>query len=496
MQTQVQKIVIVGGGTAGWMTAAMLKKILANAVNIELVESEAIGIIGVGEATIPPIRLFNNVLGINEAEFIKATKASIKLAIKFENWRTEGESYFHTFGAPGKSMAFCPFHHFWLKEQAINKKDIWQYDLNYLCAINGQFDKLKTQNPFYDIPYAYHFDAALYGQFLRSYAEAWGVKRTEGIIDNVIQNSESGYIESVQLQSGDIISGDLFIDCSGAKGLLIHQTLNTGYEDWSHWLPCDRAVAVASERFSKSALYTRSIAHYAGWQWQIPLQHRNGNGLVYSSRHISDEQAVDLLLNNLGSDSLSEPKLVKFRTGRTRKQWNRNVIAIGLSSGFLEPLESTSIYLIQSAIVRLLNLFPNQGIDNRQRNEYNQQSEIEYSHIRDFIILHYIQNERNNNKFWHEMQQVELPERLQHKMELFKKQGVLVQEQYDIFLDSSWLQVMVGQGITPQSYHPLANNIKQQELSSMLENIRLSKLKPLEQMPSHDNFLNTLMQSI
>ncbi|MBT8075747.1 MAG: tryptophan 7-halogenase, partial [Gammaproteobacteria bacterium] len=363
MKDRIRKVVVVGGGTAGWMSAALIKRVLGGAVEVELVESESIGIVGVGEATIPPIQHVNAVLGLDEAEFLRETKSTVKLAIRFENWRVQGEQYYHTFGAPGKSQAFCHFHHFWTRAQSGGfKTDLWDYDLNYLCCEENKFVKLQAQDKMWDMPYAYHFDASLYGVFLRKYSEKRGVKRTEGLIEDVNINAESGHVESLVLKGGAVIEGDLFIDCSGIRGLLIHQKLNTGYDDWGHWLPCDRAMAVPSERFEETLPFTRSIAHSAGWQWRIPLQHRNGNGLVYSSRHYSDDQAADILLNNLESKALADPKIIPFRTGRTRQQWNRNVIAVGLSSGFLEPLESTSIYLIQSAIVRLLHLFPHAGV--------------------------------------------------------------------------------------------------------------------------------------
>ncbi|WAJ70552.1 tryptophan halogenase family protein [Catenovulum adriaticum] len=494
MDKTIQKVVIVGGGTAGWMTAAMLKKILGNTIEIELVESETIGIVGVGEATIPPIQIFNQVLGLNEAEFLKATQATIKLAIKFDNWRVNGESYYHTFGAPGKSLAFCPFHHFWLKGKALGiQDDIWQYDFNYWCAKHNKFAKLNAQDPVYDLPYAYHFDATLYGQYLRQFSENLKVKRTEGIIKKVNTNSATGYVETLQLENGELISGDLFVDCSGARGLLTHKTFNTGYEDWSHWLPCDKAVAVPSERFVQTLPYTRSIAHKAGWQWRIPLQHRNGNGLVYSSQYYTDDEAENLLLNNLESKPLAAPKFIQFRTGRTLKQWNRNVVAIGLSSGFLEPLESTSIYLIQSAIVRLLKLFPHQGINDELVGEYNRQSKLEYELIRDFIILHYHQNERTDSQFWLDMQRMDVPRRLKQKMALFKQNGSVFQDQLDIFLDSSWIQVMLGQGIEPNDYHPLVNAYSDEQLIQLLVNMRNAKANPVESISTHDEFLKSMV---
>jgi tryptophan halogenase len=490
MKNVIKKVVIVGGGTAGWISAALLKKVIGNSLEIELIESEAIGTVGVGEATIPPIRLLNNVLGINEAEFLRETKATIKLGIQFENWRVEDESYFHSFGAPGKSMAFCQFHHFWKRSQLLgDTSSLWDYDLNYLCAMQGKFAQINSKDSILELPYAYHFDASLYANFLRKFSEKMGVKRTEGIVQQVALNNESGFVESLTLKDGQVIAGDLFIDCSGFKGLLIQQQLGTGYDDWSHWLPCDRAVAIPSERFETTLPYTRSIAHSAGWQWRIPLQHRNGNGLVYSSAHYTDAEATDLLLSNLESKPLGDPNLIQFKTGRRRKQWNRNVLAVGLSSGFLEPLESTSIHLIQSAIVRLIHLFPHQGIDNSVVNEYNQQSKVEFEQIRDFLILHYHLNERNDSQFWRDLRNMEVPQSLLHKIQLFADSGKVFREQNDLFLESSWIQVMLGQGIIPKDYHPIANNISDEKLFEMLKSIKNIKHEPLSKLPSHDDFL-------
>ncbi|MBO9489328.1 tryptophan 7-halogenase [Endozoicomonas sp. G2_1] len=489
--TPIKKVVILGGGTAGWMSAALLKKLLGNTIDIELIESDAIGTIGVGEATIPPIQLLNKVLGINEEAFLAETKATIKLAIKFENWRVPGESYYHTFGSAGQPMAFGQFHHYLQRaQQAFDvTKTIWDYDLNYLCAEQGKFAQINTQNPVVELPYAYHFDAGLYAKFLRKLSEQMAVKRTEGTVEQVHQDSTNGFVKSLVLKSGEQIDGDLFIDCSGFRGLLTQQTLNTGFDDWSHWLPCDRAIAVPSKRHEKTVPYTRSIAHSAGWQWRIPLQHRNGNGLVYSSHHYSDQQATDILLSNLDSEAIGEPNYIKFTTGRRRKQWHRNVVAVGLSSGFLEPLESTSIHLIQSAIVRLVHLFPHHGIESSLVDEYNKQSKTEFEQIRDFLILHYHVNERTDSQFWRDMRYMNIPDSLQHKIELFKSDGRIFREQNDLFAESSWLQVMIGQGIQPKDYHPIANALSAEELRQMLVRLEQIKHEPLGKLPSHDRFL-------
>lgn len=496
MNKPIKKVVIVGGGTAGWMSAALLKKVMGPVIDVELVESEEIGRIGVGEATIPPIRHFNQALGIAEADFLRETKASIKLAIKFENWRVPGEGYFHTFGGAGKNIAFCPFHHYWLRAQQLgHKAQLWDYDLNYLCAQENKFAPINSQDPALEMQYAYHFDASLYASFLRKFSEKIGVKRTEGLIEQVGIHPDSGYVENLTLKNGSVIVGDLFIDCSGMRALLIQQKLGTGFEDWSHWLPCDRAIAVPSERLAVTLPYTRSIAHSAGWQWRIPLQHRNGNGIVYSSNHYSQDEAANILLNNLDSKALAEPNFISFKTGRRLKQWNKNVIAVGLSSGFLEPLESTSIHLIQSAIVRLVKLFPHAGIDANNITEYNRQSKIEFEQVRDFIILHYHVNERTDSRFWRDLRAMEIPESLAHKINLFRTTGKIFREQDDLFLESSWLQVMLGQGILPGDYHPLANGVSETDLMDMLGNMRKIKQSPLSHLPSHDEFLMQVCKS-
>jgi len=490
MHTPVRKLVIAGGGTAGWMAAALLKKVFAQELDVELVESEDIGIIGVGEATIPPIQIFNQYLGLDEKEFLRETKATIKLAIKFENWRVKGESYYHTFGAPGATLGVTNFQHYWLRAKELGlKQSLWDFDLNYLSCEQGKFNKIKTPNPVYDMPYAYHFDSALYGKYLRKLAEQAGVIRTEGLIEHVTQNAETGFIQSLQLKDGREVTGDLFIDCTGLRGLLIRKTLGVAYEHWDHYLPANSALAVPTERFEHTLPYTRSIAHSAGWQWRIPLTHRNGNGIVYSSTYLSDDQAYQTLMSNLDSNALAEPKKINFETGRTTEQWHKNVVAIGLSSGFLEPLESTSIHLIQSGIVRLMKMFPNHGISNAQISAYNAESKDEFETIRDFIILHYHVNERDDSDFWRDMRQMAIPHRLQEKLALFKETGAIFNDANDIFRDSSWLQVMLGQGLVPVDYHPAARAYPKDLLLEMMQNISHAKQQPLQKLTGHDEFL-------
>ena len=496
MGGRIAKVVVVGGGTAGWMSAALIRRVLGAQVAVEVVESEAIGIVGVGEATIPPIQVLNAVLGIAEGEFLRETRASIKLAIRFEGWRVPGEAYFHTFGTPGRNHAFSDFQHFWRRGQQLGVAgSLWDYDLNALCCQAGVFGRPRTQDPFLEVPHAYHFDSALYGQYLRRISEANGVVRTEGLIAQVLVDPESGHVRTLRLQDGRSVQGDLFVDCSGMRGLLIQQTLGVGYEDWSHWLPCDRALAVPSERLATTLPYTRSMAHRAGWQWQIPLQHRIGNGLVYSSRHMGDDEAAATLLANLPGPALAEPRLIPFRTGRARAQWARNVCAVGLSSGFLEPLESTSIHLIQSAIVRLLKLFPHEGITPALVDAYNAQSALEFETIRDFIILHYHLNERTDSDFWRDLRHMAVPARLRDKIALFRATGHLFQDPFDIFKDASWLQVLVGQGVLPQDLHPIAASIPPAELAGVLADMAAGKARGLTGLLPHDDYIAAAMRA-
>lgn len=490
MQSKIKKVVIVGGGTSGWMSAALLKKVLGDLIDVELIESDQIGTLGVGEATIPPIRQVNDVLGINEAEFIRETQATIKLAIQFEHWGKKNQQYFHTFGSPGQSLPFCHYHHLWVRANQLGIDDnLWAHDLNYHACMAGKFAKLQVKDPLFEMKYAYHFDSGLYGQYLRKISEKMGVTRTEGLVEQVNLNPANGFVQSLTLQNQQVIDGDLFIDCSGFKGLLINQKLGTGFDDWSHWLPSNSAIAIPTERAKQTLPYTRSIAHSHSWQWQIPLQHRNGNGLVYSSRYCSDDEALKTLMDNLSTPSIGEAKLIHFKTGRTRKQWNKNVVAAGLASGFLEPLESTSIYMVQSAITRLLKFFPHNGIETESVAEYNRQSKSEYEQIRDFIILHYYLTQRTDSQFWRDMQTMEIPTRLTNKIAQFAANGTLIHDEFDVFWEASWLQVLHGQGITPQDYHPLANQFNEVKLQSIINNMKQSKQAPIHKMPSHDEFL-------
>lgn len=491
----VKNLVIVGGGTAGWITASLMAKVLGKTVSITLVESDKIGIIGVGEATIPPIQNFNAAIGIDEVEFLAATKGTIKLGIQFENWGQVGDSYMHAFGGIGKDFPFASFHHFWLRTQELGlDSDFWDFSVNYQAAKHNKFAKLSNiaGTNLAGINYAYHFDATLYANFLRDKCIEQGVQRIEGEIVEVKVSAENGYVDALVLSSGQVISADMFVDCSGQRALLIEQALNTGYEDWSHWLPCDRAMAVPSALVQPIVPYTRSIAHECGWQWRIPLQHRTGNGLVYSSRYMSDQQAQTLLLDNLDAEALAEPKVIPFRVGRRRKQWHKNVVAIGLSSGFLEPLESTSIHLIQSAATRFLKHFPHRGINQAQVAEFNRQSQYEMERIRDFIILHYKLNNRTDSQFWRHCQAMEVPESLQQKIELFGQTGNVYRDYQDLFTEVAWQQVMLGQGVRPSDYHPVAASLSAEQCQDLLNSLNTLIAKTVEQLPSHDDFLQQL----
>jgi tryptophan halogenase len=506
MANQIKNIVIVGGGTAGWMTSSLLAKVLGKTLNITLVESDNIGIVGVGEATIPPIVNFNSAIGIDEKEFLKATKGTIKLGIDFKNWNDTNESYMHAFGNIGKKFPFCDFHHFWhkaqqfvnenndIKNSSCDSKSFWDYSLNFQAAKQNKFAPINNI-PNTNLPglaYAYHFDAGLYAKFLRKHAEGMGVKRIEGTITTIKQNNSTGNIERLLLKNGNAIEGDLFIDCTGLAALLIEKTLSTGYEDYSHWLPCNRAMAVPCERNETTEPYTRSTAHHVGWQWRIPLQHRTGNGLVYSDKYLSDEEAKELLLNNLDGKPLAEPKIIPFKTGRRRKQWNKNVVSIGLSSGFFEPLESTNIHLIQTAVIRLVKFFPHNGINIEEVNEFNRQSKIEAEGIRDFIILHYKLNGRNDSEFWRACQRMEIPETLMNKIQLFKKSGKVFCNPDDLFTEIAWQQVMIGQGNLPNDHHPLVNTLTKHQVEDLMDNLKVLINRTVEKLPSHDEFLKSV----
>ncbi|WP_440903736.1 tryptophan halogenase family protein [Catenovulum sp. SX2] len=463
----VNKVVILGGGSAGWMCAAFLSRVFTN-LQISLVESNQYAPVGVGEATIPPIQLFNQILKIDEADFIQYTHATYKLGIQFNHWGKQGQSYLHAFGEVGKPLGLIPFIHYWLraaKQQQLSVDDFWQYSLNAQAAAQNQFVQAKhlagTRLP--GLTYAYHFDAALYADFLERISVQNGVSHIQGEVIEVLQNPQTLDISALKLADGQIIEGDLFIDCSGFKALLIDKSLNTPYQDWSHYLPADRAVVVQTDA-KLPLLYTQANAHKFGWSWQIPLKSRTGNGLVYSSKFASDDWAINTLLHASQGQTLHQPRIIQFKTGRYTKPWHKNVIAVGLASGFVEPMESTSLHMVQSSLLRLLKLMPNGQITPASQNMFNQLAEVEAERIRDFIVLHYFLNQRGDSKFWQHMRTMPIPESLQQKLDLFRQTGQVIRQQDELFSESSWQQVMLGQGLVPDNYHPLAEQISQQQL--------------------------------
>ena len=486
MNTGIKKVVIVGGGTAGWMAAALLSKTLGKVIDTTLVESDEIGTVGVGEATIPPLVTYNRLLDIKEQDFMAATQATFKLGISFENWRDVNENYIHSFGDTGTDHWTAGFQHFWLKDRERGSKvDFGDYCLELKAAKENKFAHLTKQG----LNYAFHIDATLFAKFLRKFSKKFRVNRIEGKVVEVNTHSENGFIESLTLDSGRKIEGDLFIDCTGFRGLLIEQALHTGYEDWSHWLPCDSAVAVQTESVIEAIPYTRSIAHESGWQWRIPLQHRVGNGLVYCSRYIDDDDARKLLLKNIVGGRLTEPRVINFRPGRRLKNWNKNVVTLGLSSGFLEPLESTSIHLIQRGIIRLMQLFPHNGIRQCDIDEFNQQSRVEIEHIRDFIILHYKVTNRQDSAFWRYCRSMSIPDSLAHRIDLFRETARVFKAPDELFAENSWIQVMLGQGIVPEQYHPVANVMSDQELTRFMQGIKSKVDKTVATLPRHQAYV-------
>lgn len=484
------RVVIAGGGTAGWMAAAALTRVLKNKVDVTLVESSEIGTVGVGEATIPTLVFFHKLLKLSEQEFMSETNATYKLGINFENWKDLDHSYLHAFGVTGKDCWAAGFQHFWLRGlQEGLSGDFGDYCLERQAAEANKFAHLPNNG----LNYAYHIDATSYAKFLRKLSEREGLTRIDAKINNVNLRQQDGFIESLDLDNGQRIEGDFFIDCTGFKGLLIEKAMHTGYEDWSHWLPCDSAVAVQTESTSEPLPYTRCIAHEAGWQWRIPLQHRVGNGMVYCSQYQSDDETIDKLLSNIDGKPLNDPRVIHFRTGRRRKQWNRNCLALGLASGFLEPLESTSIHLIQQGIVRFLRMFPEAGVVQEDINEFNQQADFDIEHIRDFIILHYHVTNRTDTPFWRHCRQMDVPASLRHRIDLFVKTGRIFREGSELF-DDSWQQVMIGQGLMPQSYHPIVDTMSRDELEALLTQITSQIRRTVEKLPPHEEYLKRFCQ--
>ncbi|RAN33793.1 tryptophan halogenase family protein [Hyphomonas pacifica] len=483
---KVRKVVIAGGGTAGWITAAAMSRMLGPLLDITLVESDDIGTVGVGEATIPTHRTFHHLLGIDEREFMRATKATFKLGIAFENWGGIGDTYIHSFGQVGKSSWMGEFYNIWL---AAREKGIGE-DLDAYCfeLQAAKHNKFYTDEKF-NINYAYHLDASLYAKFLRAFSEEKGVKRVEGLIGGVEQDGETGFITALKLKSGDRIEGDFFVDCTGFRGLLIEQTLKSGFEDWAHWLPTDSALAVQTRSVGPALPYTRSIAHQSGWQWRIPLQHRVGNGLVFCSQYMQPDAAEEILRNNIEGELLGEPRLIRYKTGRRRKVWNKNCVALGLSSGFLEPLESTSIHLIQIGASRLVQQFPFDGVSEAIANHYNEQSLRELERIRDFIILHYKVTERDDSAFWRDRRDMDVPDSLAQRLDVFRENGLAYQATDDLFRVDSWLQVMMGQRMRPKGYHHMGHMMTEDQMRRALGGLSSGIANTVAKMPTHQDFI-------
>ena len=491
----IRRVVIVGGGTSGWMSAAVLSRSLGSQnYDITLVESDDIATVGVGEATIPPLTQFNEFLGVNENEFLSETNGAIKLGIQFVNWRSPGSVYFHPFGYYGTDMDGVPFQHFWLRYARLGgNPDYGLYNIETLAARENKFARTtKTETtPLPQVNYAYHFDAALYARYLRRYSEKRGVSRREGMVVQVNQDPESGYVTSVLLKDGRTISGDLFVDCSGFRGLLIEQTLKSGYTDWSQWLPNNRAVAAPSANVEAPVPYTRATAQEAGWHWRIPLQHRTGQGYVFCDSFISEQEATDNFVSRLDGALQADPKILKFVAGHRNQMWNKNVVAVGLASGFMEPLESTSIHLIQRSITKLVRMFPRDGIYDSLVDQYNAEMLTDYIFIRDFLVAHYKVTEREDTPYWKRNKYMDIPDSLKARLEMFARQGEVLVKTEDLFKDPSWFSVLVGQGLYPRDYHAVAAALSEEDLKGRLLHIRKNAQARLKTLPTHEDFLAT-----
>jgi tryptophan halogenase len=492
-QNHIREIVIVGGGTAGWMAAASFAKHLEKLpCRIRLIESEQIGTVGVGEATIPPIIDFIRLLGVNENDVVRAVKGTFKLGIAYRDWTRAGDSFFHPFGPTGFGMGPISFPSYWLKMFLDGRASrLEDYSIQCVAAAANKFMRpIHAPNtPLNKITYALHFDASLFARYLRTFAEARGVVRSEGKVAKVNLRPEDGFIASLTMENGETVAGDLFIDCSGFRGLLIEGALKTGYQDWTNWLPCDRALAVPTANAGPPASFTQVTAREAGWQWRIPLQHRTGNGHVYCSAFLSDEKAREILLSNLEGNALVEPLPLRFTTGRRNKAWNKNCVALGLASGFLEPLESTSIHLIQRGIAMLLKFFPDRNFEPADIDRYNKIFEFEFGRVRDFLLLHYTHTERPG-AFWEHCRNIPLTDSLKEKIDLFRSHGRILREDTELFPAQSWLYVMIGQAIRPRSYEPTVDTIEDKAIQANLNDIRAVVKRCVDSMPTHQQFID------
>jgi len=490
--SRIRRLVIVGGGTAGWLTAALLSQALGSQLEIRLVESNEIGTVGVGEATIPQIRHINAFLGIDEDDMLRAVHGTFKLGVQLNDFGRLGDSYLHAFGDVGLPLGLLSFHHYWLRSRGRpGSHGLWAHSLNAAAAVTNRFARLDSvpNSPLGGIKYAYHFDASLYGQYLRQRIKPGTVRRIEGKVIDVRLRADDGFIESLLLDSGETVEGEFFIDCSGFRGLLIEGALKTGYENWQHWLPCDRALAVGSAPGGPMRPYTQASARSAGWQWRIPLQTRTGNGHVYCSQFISDDEAAAQLLANLETEALGDPRPLRFVTGMRKLAWNRNCLALGLAAGFMEPLESTSIHLVQSGVSRLLAMFPDRHCDPLVIAEYNRQTRFEYERVRDFLILHYKATERTDTPFWRQCGAMEIPPELARRIALFRHTGLIFREADELFTETGWMQVLLGQRIEPAHHHPLADDLGEAQLDGFLADIRTLIGRAVNTLPPHDEFV-------
>jgi tryptophan 7-halogenase len=487
-------IVIAGGGTAGWVAAATFARFLGNRATITLVESDEIGTVGVGEATIPQIHNLVNGLGLDQAEFLRATNATFKLGIEFDGWNGDKSNYIHSFGYTGRGVGLIPFRQLWLRGRGLGVAgDYGDYSFNIAAARLSRMATNAGSGTVPDLAYAYHFDASLFAKMLRGYAEERGVRRIEGMIQDVERNGESGDVAALLLNGERRVAGNLFIDCTGFRSVLLGKTLGVSYIDWTQWLPCDSALAAPCQSSDAFRPYTQAMARKAGWQWRIPLQHRTGNGHVYCSKFLSDDEATAILLDNLDGEPLADPRPIRFTSGCRETFWSHNVIALGLAAGFMEPLESTSIHLVQSALARLLNLLPgNLEESDKARDNFNRLSEIEWVRVRDFIVLHYFANDRDG-EFWEACRNMGPPDSLLGKIELFREAGLFMREEDELFLDDSWGQVMIGHGIMPRSWSPLADNVPGEDIGPFLETLAKSYQLKAQALPTHRQFVASMV---
>ena len=487
-------IVIAGGGTAGWVAAATFARFLGNRATITLVESDEIGTVGVGEATIPQIHNLVNGLGLDQAEFLRATNATFKLGIEFDGWNGDDSNYIHSFGYTGRGVGLIPFRQLWLRGRGLGVAgDYGDYSFNIAAARLGRMATNAGSGTVPDLAYAYHFDASLFAAMLRSYAEERGVRRVEGTILDVERNGESGNIDALLLNGERRVAGNLFIDCTGFRSILLGKALGVSYLDWSNWLPCDSALAVPCQSSDSFRPYTQAMARKAGWQWRIPLQHRTGNGHVYCSKFISDDEATAILLANLDGEKLADPRPIRFTSGRRETFWSHNCLALGLAAGFMEPLESTSIHLVQSALARLLNVLPGDLSDSdKARDNFNRLSTIEWARVRDFIVLHYFASAREG-EFWDGCRNMAAPDSLLAKIDLFREAGLFMREEDELFLDDSWGQVMIGHGIMPESWSPLADNVPGEDLGPFLDTLAKSYQLKAQALPTHRQFVASMV---